>query len=79
MRVLRALVIPIAPGMGSSNSARQLPSSTHPHLIHVDGVYEMCKKEDPAATDAALEGLGISVDQLNALRRKPSPKAGDDD
>ena len=44
-------------------------------------VYQTLKKEDPAAANAALKGLGLTIDQLNADLKKPGPKLtnGDDD
>lgn len=44
-------------------------------------VYQNWKKEDPAAASAALKGLGLTMDQLNADLKKPRPKStnGDDD
>ena len=39
------------------------------------------KKEDPAAANAALNYLGLTMEQLNADLQKPRPKMtnGDDD
>ena len=44
-------------------------------------VYQTWKKADPAAAAAALKGLGLTMDQLNADLKKPKPKMthGDDD
>lgn len=44
-------------------------------------VYQNWKKEDPVAAEAALKGLGLTMEQLNADLKKPRPKStnGDDD
>ncbi len=44
-------------------------------------VYQTWKKEDPAAAAAALEAVGLTMDQLKADLEKPRPKSthGDDD
>lgn len=44
-------------------------------------VYQTWKKEDPAAASAGLNGLGLTMDQLDADLKKPRPKLtnGDDD
>jgi len=44
-------------------------------------VYQTWKKEDPAAANAGLKALGLTMDQLKADLQKPRPKLtnGDDD